>query len=95
MTVLYPHSCLYEACYKRIALYHVSCNKRFLLPVHILIVSSSHWQGVQWLSGRLLVWRSRGFGLESHRGHCFLSLSKTPESLLSTVSTQEDPSRHS
>ena len=29
------------------------------------------------LSGRVLDWRLRGFGLEPHRGHCVVSLSKT------------------
>ena len=30
-----------------------------------------------WLSGRVLVSRSRGFGFESHWRHCVESLSKT------------------
>ena len=33
--------------------------------------------GGQWLSGRLLVSRSRGCGLEPHRRHCIVSVSKT------------------
>ena len=46
-----------------------------------------------WLSGRVLVSRSRGFGFESHWRHCVVSLSKTHYSLLSGAS-QEDQSRH-
>ena len=30
-----------------------------------------------WLSGRVIVSRSRGFGFESHWRHCVESLSKT------------------
>ena len=33
--------------------------------------------GAQWLSGRVLDSRPRGRGLEPHRRHCFVSLSKT------------------
>ena len=36
----------------------------------------------------------RGRRFEPHRRHCVVSLSKTHLSLLSTGSTQEDPSRH-
>ena len=49
-------------------------------------------QGAQWPSGRVLDSRPRGRGLESHRRHCVVSFSKTHLSLLSTGSTQEDPS---
>ena len=31
---------------------------------------------MQWLSGRMLDWRPRGGGFESHRRHCVVSLSK-------------------
>ena len=34
--------------------------------------------------------RPRGLGVEPHRHHCVVSLSKTHLSLLSTGSTQED-----
>ena len=51
-------------------------------------------QGAQWLSGSVLYLRPRGSGFEPHRRHFVLSLSKTHLSLLSTGSTQEDPSRH-
>ena len=51
-------------------------------------------KGAQWLSGRVLVSRPRGHGFEPHHRHCVVSLSKTYFSLLSTSSTQEDPSRH-
>ena len=50
-------------------------------------------EGAQWLSGRVLDSRPRGCGFEPHRRHCVVSLSKTHLSLLSTGSTQEDPSR--
>ena len=33
--------------------------------------------GAQWLNGRVLDWRQRGHGLEPHRSHCVVSLSKT------------------
>ena len=51
-------------------------------------------EGAQWLSGRVLDSRPKGQGLEPHRRHCVVSLSKTHLSLLSTGSTQEDPSQH-
>ena len=35
------------------------------------------FEGAQWLSGRVLDSRSRGHGLEPHRHHCIVSLSKT------------------
>ena len=38
--------------------------------------------------------RQKGCRFEPHRLHCIVSLSKTHYSLLSTGSTQEDPSRH-
>ena len=47
-----------------------------------------------WLSGIVLDSRLRGHGFEPRGRHCLLSLSKTHLSLLSTGSTQEDPSRH-
>ena len=43
----------------------------------------------QWLDSR-----SRSYGFEPHRRHCVVSLSKTLYPLLSTRSSQEDPSRH-
>ena len=48
----------------------------------------------QWLSGRVLDSRLRGRRFEPHRSHCVVSLSKNHLSLLSTCSTQEDPSQH-
>ena len=49
----------------------------------------------QWLS-RVLDWGSKGCGFQPYRrrSHCVVSLSKTLYLLLSTDSTQEDPSRH-
>ena len=44
--------------------------------------------------GRVLDYRRRGHGFKPHRRHCVVSLSKTHLSLLSTGSTQEDPSQH-
>ena len=49
--------------------------------------------GAQWLSGRVLDSRPKGCGFEPHRCHYVISLSKTQLSLLSTGSTQEDPSQ--
>ena len=46
------------------------------------------------LSGRVLDSRQRGHGFDPHWRHCVVSLSKTHLSLLSTGSTQEDPSQH-
>ena len=46
---------------------------------------------VQWLSGKVLDLRPRGHRFEPN---CVVSLSKTHLSLLSTGSTQEDPSRN-
>ena len=45
-------------------------------------------------SGRVLDSRQRGRRFEPHRPHCVVSLIKTHLSLLSTGSTQEDPSLH-
>ena len=50
--------------------------------------------GAQWLSGRVLDLRPKGQGFEPDRRHCVVYLSKTHLSLLSTGSTQEDPTRH-
>ena len=46
-------------------------------------------EGAQWLSDSAWLETKRP-GLEPHRFHCFVSLSKTHLSLLSTGSTQED-----
>ena len=43
---------------------------------------------------RMIDWRQRGCAFEPHRRHCVVSLSKTHLSLLSTGSTEEDPSLH-
>ena len=51
-------------------------------------------RGAWWLSGRVLDLRSRGCGFEPHRRHCAESLGKTLYPLLSTGSTQEDPSQY-
>ena len=51
-------------------------------------------EGAQWISGRVLVLRPRGRGIEPHQYHNVVSLSKAHLSLLSTGSTQEDPSRY-
>ena len=51
-------------------------------------------EGAQWHSGRVLDSRPRGLGVEPHRRHCVVSLSMAHLSLLSTGSTQEDPSGH-
>ena len=50
--------------------------------------------GKQWLSGRVLVSRPRGCGVESHQCHCIVYLKETHLSLLSTSSTKEDPTQH-
>ena len=51
-------------------------------------------EGAQWLSGRVLNSRLRGRRFEPQWHHCVVSFSKTHLSLLSTGSTQEDPSQH-
>ena len=51
-------------------------------------------QGVQWLSGRVLDSRPSGCGFKPHRRCYIVFFSKTHKSLLSTGSTQEDPSGH-
>ena len=51
-----------------------------------------HESGAQWLSGRVLESVPRGRRFEPNRRHCAVSLCKTHLSLLSTGSTQEDPS---
>ena len=59
-----------------------------------MLLVGKTWHGE--LSGRVLDLRSESCRLEPHRQHCVVSLSKThyPRiSLLSTGSTQEDPSR--
>ena len=48
----------------------------------------------QWHSGRVLDSRPKGRRFEPHKRHYIVSLSKTHLSLLSSGSTQEDPSRH-
>ena len=48
----------------------------------------------QWLSGRVLDSESWGWEVEPHQGHCIVSLSKKLYPLLSTGSTQDNPSRH-
>ena len=45
-------------------------------------------------SGRVFDSRLRGRGIEPCRRNCVVSLSKKHLSLLSTGSTQEDPSQH-
>ena len=46
----------------------------------------SYFRGVRWFSGRLLDLRLRSYWLESHQGHCVVSLRKTFYPLLSTGS---------
>ena len=43
----------------------------------INILINDHFQGAQWLSGRVFDSRMRGCGFEPHRWHCNVSLSKT------------------
>ena len=47
-----------------------------------------------WLSGRVFYSGLRSCGFEPHQRHFVMSLSKTLYPLLSTGSTQEDPSLH-
>ena len=51
-------------------------------------------KGVQWLGDSVFESRPRGRGFEPHMRQCVVSLSNTHLSLLSTGSTQENPSRH-
>ena len=75
----------------------MSSSRFVLIHLQANTVLESHGihldKGAHWLSGRVLDSRSRGRGFESHWLHCVESLSKTHLSLLSTGSTQEDPSR--
>ena len=59
----------------------------FHLGIHCLPKCTFRSKGAQWLSGRVLDSRPRGRGLEPHRRHCVVSLSKTHLSLPSTGST--------
>ena len=64
---------------------------QMFIQTNLLNVSSSpRTMGAQWLSPRVLDFRV----FKTHRRHYVVSLNKTQLSLLSTVSTQEDPSRH-
>ena len=47
-----------------------------------MYAQSKRLMGVQWLSGRVLVSRSRGCGFEPHRRHCVVSLNKTHKCLV-------------
>ena len=49
-------------------------------------------EGAQWLSGRVLDWRSKGCRFGPHQRHWVVSLEQDALSLLSTGSTLEDPS---
>ena len=74
----------------------------FFLPIFyccpenvICFIHMPHYiKGARWLSGRVFDSRPKGRGFGPHRRHCVVSLSKTHISLLSTCSTQEDPSLH-
>ena len=70
------------------------CLKSHVVAYVFFQLTTNDQQGAQWLSGRVLDSRLRGHGVEPHRRRCVVSLSKTHLSLLSTGSTQEDPSRH-
>ena len=64
------------------------------IRVGVTHVSYFGQDGVRWLTVRVLNWRLRGCGFEPNQRHCIVSLSKTLYPLLSTGSTQEDPSQH-
>ena len=70
---------------------NIAMNKSLKLFLAVIQIIP---QGAQWLSGRVFDLRPRDPGFKSHRRHCVVSLSKTHLSLLSTGSTQEDPSQH-
>ena len=86
--VLDMHSLLFN-----LILYKHPWPLQFIKKNRLLKLQSKS-RGARWLSGRVLEWRSRGCGFEPHRRHCAVSLSKTLCPLLSTGSTQEDPSQH-
>ena len=71
-------------------------NNNVFAPLHWLEIKNlQHSQlGPQWLSDRVFDSWPRGSRSEPHWRHCVVSLSKTHLSLLSTCSTQEDPSGH-
>ena len=52
------------------------------------------FEGLRWLSCRMLDSRSRGCGFKPHQRHCLVSLGMTLYPPLSTDSTQENPSWH-
>ena len=71
------------------------CSKLFLgRKVIYTIGMYMYLLGAQWLSGRVLDSRPRGRGFKPHRRHCVVSLRKTHLFMLSTGSTQADPSKH-
>ena len=64
-------------------------------PTHLVNkIRVYHLEWPQWLSGRVIDSRPSGRGFEPHRGQYVVSLSKTHLCLLSTGSTQENPSWH-
>ena len=56
------------------------------------VTISTNLRGAWWLSGRVFDSGSWGCKFEPHWKHCIVSLSKRLYPLLSTGSTQEDPS---
>ena len=57
-----------------------SCVTKYGQPMHMYSLEADQyippWFGVQWLSGRVLDSRPKGRGIEPHRRHCVVSLSK-------------------
>ena len=104
MAMLYSNLSYYEVCYKGTAL-HLYCyfslqeprvvfediDATELYPC-VTFYSSNPGEKVRHMVRTGL--KPRGPGFEPHQCHCFVFLSKTHLSLLSTGSTQEDTSRH-
>ena len=63
-------------------MWRISSRSTLFVKVHIYALQNKeelkdNISGAQWLSGRVLVSRSRGCRFESLRRHCVVSLSKT------------------
>ena len=63
-----------------------------IIGLHWDLSKAINWGWARLLSGRVLDRRSRGCWFDPHQSHSIVSLSKTLYPLLSTGSTQEDPS---
>ena len=72
--------------------WHIKLDISSYCPLHFFECKIWTPSREQWLSGRVLDSSPSGRGFKPHPRHCVRSLSKTHLSLLSTDSTQDDPS---